>query len=157
MTVVNRGGALERDDGVCRNSFQMSSSAERALAGRNVQAERGRDPGRRRPAARSREDAPRGATALAAIVYKPARTGDRVGYVVGQFPRKGTASAYDKITLILAKSLHGVIPRVVGLTLAAAERMWRSCTSSPIVGGIERPRDRPVVARSDGAPAPGIR
>jgi beta-lactam-binding protein with PASTA domain len=56
------------------------------------------------------------------VIYKPAKTGERLGYVVGQFPRRGTASAYDKITLVLAKSLHGVIPRVVGLRLPAAER-----------------------------------
>ena len=45
------------------------------------------------------------------------KTGDRVGYVVGQFPRHGTASAYDKITLIAEKSLHGVVPRVIGLVI----------------------------------------
>ena len=56
------------------------------------------------------------------MIYKPARTGERIGYVVGQFPRRGTASAYDKITLVLAKSLHGVIPRVIGLKLPRAER-----------------------------------
>jgi beta-lactam-binding protein with PASTA domain len=55
------------------------------------------------------------------VVYKPAKTGDRVGYVVGQFPRRGTASAFDKITLISEKSLHGVVPRVVGLGVAKAK------------------------------------
>ncbi len=55
------------------------------------------------------------------VVYKPAKTGDRVGYVVGQFPRRGTASAYDKITLIAEKSLHGVVPRVVGMRVAKAK------------------------------------
>ena len=54
-------------------------------------------------------------------MYKPAKVGDRVGYVVGQFPRRGTASAYDKVTLIAEKSLHGVVPRVVGMRVAKAK------------------------------------
>jgi beta-lactam-binding protein with PASTA domain len=55
------------------------------------------------------------------IVYKPARTGERIDLVVDQFPDKGTASAGDKITLVLRKSLHGVIPNVVGLPLSRAQ------------------------------------
>jgi len=54
------------------------------------------------------------------IVYEPAKAGDRVGTVVGQIPRRGTASAYDKIELISKKSLHGVVPNVVGLALPRA-------------------------------------
>ena len=48
--------------------------------------------------------------------------GDKIGVVVRQFPKRGTASAYDKITLVLAKSLHGVVPRLTGMHVPAAKR-----------------------------------
>jgi beta-lactam-binding protein with PASTA domain len=41
--------------------------------------------------------------------------------VVGQFPKRGTLSAFDKVTLVLPKSLRGTIPRVIGLSLAKAQ------------------------------------
>ncbi|HWJ32926.1 MAG TPA: PASTA domain-containing protein, partial [Gaiellaceae bacterium] len=63
----------------------------------------------------------RGQPLTPVVIYKPAKTGDRGGYVVGQMPREGTASAYDKITLISVKSLHGVVPRGVGLHVAKAK------------------------------------
>jgi penicillin-binding protein 1A len=122
VTVVNRGGALERDDGVCHNSYQMEffggNGPSRVATCKPNEVEIPDVVGQTLAAAKARLA---GQPLSAAIVYKPAKTGDRVGYVVGQFPRKGTASAYDKITLILAKSRHGVIPRLVGLSLAQAE------------------------------------
>jgi len=54
------------------------------------------------------------------VVYKPALPGQRLNTVVAQFPRTGTASSFDTITLVLAKPLHGVVPNVVGLTLGKA-------------------------------------
>jgi len=54
------------------------------------------------------------------VVYKPAKPGQRVDTVVGQFPRTGHASSFDTVTLVLAKPLHGVVPKVVGLSLARA-------------------------------------
>ncbi len=117
-----------------------------AGAHRHLQAERGRDPRRRRAdasqAAKTRLD---GQPLTAAVVYKPARTGERLGYVVGQFPRRGTASAYDKITLVLAKSLHGVVPRVVGLKLPQAERKLARLHLKVRTKG---PRRRTVVRQS---------
>src|SRR5580765_3405445 len=56
------------------------------------------------------------------VVYKPAAAGQRVGVVVGQFPRGGRLSSYDKVTLVFAKPLHGVVPRVVGLGVDAARK-----------------------------------
>ena len=54
------------------------------------------------------------------LVYKPARPGQRLGTVLRQYPASGSLSSFDKVTLVLAKSLHGVVPQVVGLTLPAA-------------------------------------
>jgi penicillin-binding protein 1A len=60
-----------------------------------------------------------------ALVYKPARPGQRLGVVLDQFPRRGSLSSYDTVTLVLAKSLHGSVPRVVGLSLADARDLLR--------------------------------
>jgi beta-lactam-binding protein with PASTA domain len=89
--------------------------------------------GRSLAAARARLE---GQPLTAAVIYKPAKTGDRVGYVVGQMPRRGTASAYDKITLIAEKSLHGVVPRVVGLPLQRAKaKLERLRMDVKVTGG----------------------
>ena len=128
VTVVNRGGILQRDDGVCKNTYQLAfyggeplrtnGKAAPAATCKPNEVEIPDVVGRSLAYARSRLQ---GQPLTPAIVYKPARTGDRIGYVVGQFPRRGTASAYDKITLIAEKSLHGVVPRVVGLRVAKAK------------------------------------
>jgi penicillin-binding protein 1A len=128
VTVVNRGGILQRDDGVCKNTYQLAfyggeplrtngKSAPAATCKPN-EVEIPDVVGRSLAYARERLG---GQPLTPTVVYKPAKTGDRVGYVVGQFPRHGTASAYDKITLISEKSLHGVVPRVVGLHVAKAK------------------------------------
>jgi len=57
---------------------------------------------------------------LTRIVYKPAQARQRPGIVVRQFPPSGTLSSYDKVTLVLAKPLHGVVPEVTGLKLRRA-------------------------------------
>jgi membrane peptidoglycan carboxypeptidase len=57
----------------------------------------------------------------AQLIYKPATAGEKVGVVLKQFPRTGTLSSYGKVTLVLAKPLHGVVPRVVGSDVAKAK------------------------------------
>ena len=122
----------------------------------------GRDPGRRdckanevdvprvvgTPLARARER-------LAAqpltpeVVYKPARPRQRPSVVLGRSRAGGTLSSHDTVTLVLAKPLHGVVPRVVGLTLAQARREARArgtCRSrspaTPTAGRRRRPAAR---------------
>ncbi len=56
-----------------------------------------------------------------AYVYRPARPSERTGVVLRQFPARGTLSSYDKVTLVLAKPLHGVVPNLVGLTFDQAK------------------------------------
>jgi penicillin-binding protein 1A len=123
VTVVNRGGVLERDNGVCKSSTQLwfygGQGPARVATCKPNEVEIPDVVGQSIVAAKARLN---GQPLTAAVVYKPAKTGDRIGYVVGQFPRRGTASAYDKITLVLEKSLHGVVPRVTGLKLPRAEQ-----------------------------------
>jgi len=158
IRVVNRNGLLERDNGVCKNTYTMEFFG-------------GVGPLRTATCKPNEVDVPNVvglslATAkthlerqplTAAVVYKPAKTGDRVGYVVGQMPRRGTASAYDKITLISEKSLHGVVPRVTGLGLAAAEKKLARLHLKVVVKGAPEGK---VVAQSvkpRTASAPGER
>jgi len=54
-------------------------------------------------------------------VYEPAKPLQKLGVVVSQFPRKGTLSSYDKVTLVVPKALQGAVPKVVGLRLGRAE------------------------------------
>jgi penicillin-binding protein 1A len=157
VKVVNRGGALERDDGVCKNSYQLAfyggTGPSRVATCKPNEVEIPDVVGRSLTSAKARLH---GQPLTPAVVYKPAKTGDRLGYVVGQFPRKGTASAYDTITLILPKSLHGAIPRVLGLRLAGARRKLARLHLKVKVDGDPKGR---VVAQSrppQTASAPGL-
>jgi beta-lactam-binding protein with PASTA domain len=89
------------------------------------------------------------------VVYKPAKAKQRLGIVVDQFPRRGRLSSYDTVTLVLAKPLHGVIPNVVGLTLARAQAKLRAAGLSPVAPAFalgtarvvsQRPRPRVAAA-----------
>jgi beta-lactam-binding protein with PASTA domain len=37
------------------------------------------------------------------VEWRPALPGERAGFVIGQTPLKGTLSAYDRVTLIVAR------------------------------------------------------
>ena len=56
------------------------------------------------------------------MVYKPASAGQQLHVVVKQIPAKGRLSSFDKVTIVFAKPLHGVVPKVVGLTAAEGAR-----------------------------------
>jgi serine/threonine-protein kinase len=49
------------------------------------------------------------------VIYKPALPGERVGVVLRQFPKTGTLASFGRVRLVLAKALHGVVPKIVGL------------------------------------------
>jgi membrane peptidoglycan carboxypeptidase len=59
----------------------------------------------------------------ASFIWRPAKPGERLGIVRGQFPKSGTLSSYDKLTLLLSKPLHGVVPKVIGLSLRRAQAL----------------------------------
>jgi penicillin-binding protein 1A len=60
------------------------------------------------------------------VIYKPAVAGERVGVVLRQFPRAGTLGSYGRVTIVLAKPLHGTVPRVVGLDVGRARSKLRA-------------------------------
>jgi penicillin-binding protein 1A len=125
--VVWRDGLLRLDNGKCRDTELVSYFV-------------GHGPGRTADCKPNEVDVPRvvgmslararirlGAQPLTPnVVYKPARAKQRLDLVLDQFPRKGRLSSYDKVTLVLAKPLHGVVPKVTGLSLNAARHRLRA-------------------------------
>jgi membrane peptidoglycan carboxypeptidase len=104
QTVVNVGERLERDNGYCRDSVQVEMFASwapsRTAACKPNAVDVPDVVGSTLAAARQRlEQQPLSAT----VVYEPAKPGERLGVVVRQFPRAGTLSAWDHVTLVLAK------------------------------------------------------
>jgi len=157
VTVVNRGGLLMRDNGVCKNSYQMEFyggiGPSRVATCKPNEVEIPDVVGYTLVNAKLRLD---GQPLTPMIVYRPAKPGERLGIVVGQFPKQGTASAYDKITIVLPKSLHGAIPKVVGLKLGRARsKLARLKLDVKVKGG----RTGKVTAQSlrpGTAAAPGL-
>ena len=136
-SVVNRGGQILADNGVCREA-------------RNVWYFSGEEPSREAKCKPNEVEVPRvvGTTLASAkdrlaaqpleydVIYKPARAGQRLDVVLGQIPARGTLSAYDKVTLVLAKPRFGVVPNVIGLRVpTAVKRLERLKLQPAVVGG----------------------
>ena len=157
IRVVNRNGQLERDNGVCKNTYLLEFyggiGPKRTADCKVNEVEIPNVIGESLAKAKARLQ---GQPLTATIVYQPARTGQRLGIVLRQMPKRGTASAYDTIRLVLPKSLHGVVPKVVGLTPAKARaRLAKLKLEIHFVGGTKGR----VVAQSPApqtAAAPGM-
>jgi beta-lactam-binding protein with PASTA domain len=84
------------------------------------------------------------------VVYKPAAPGQPLHVVVRQIPAKGGLSSYDKVTIVFAKPLHGIVPKVVGLRLPQAREELARLKLAPVLRGhgtkIVRQRPRAGVA-----------
>ncbi len=158
VQVVNRGGLLMRDNGVCHNSatlaFYGGTGPSKVATCKPNEVEIPDVVGWKLVNAKSRLD---GQPLTANIIYRPAKAGERLGIVVKQFPRQGTASAYDKITLVLPKSLHGAIPRVVGLKLARAQAKLAHLKLDVSVDGGSTGKVLAQSLRPGTAAAPGLK
>src|SRR5205085_9637726 len=90
------------------------------------------------------------------VVYKPASAGQPLHVVVKQIPAKGRLSSYNRVTIVFAKPLHGVVPRVVGLQVPAARRQLERLKLKPVLhgSGLEIFRQQPHagVAAGPGLP-----
>jgi penicillin-binding protein 1A len=140
--VVWRDGRLQLDNGYCRESTLVTYFT-------------GKGPSRTANCKQNEVDIPQvvgwtvshAKVRLAAqplttnIVYRPARAKQRVDLVLDQFPRKGRASSYDTVTLVLAKPLHGIVPEVTGLRLPRARaRLERVRLLPKVVREIQQPK-----------------
>jgi penicillin-binding protein 1A len=157
VTVTLRGGKLKRDNGFCRvtSSLDLFPGSDLPVA----------------DCKKNEVDVPdvRGTTLTAAkarlykqpllstVVYKPALPGERLSVVVGQIPLRGTLSAWDRVTLVLPKAQHGIVPRLVGMPLARAQARLAALKLDVRVHGGE---NGTVVAQHPAAgvaAAPGMR
>jgi penicillin-binding protein 1A len=132
--VAWRDGILRLDNGHCRDTELVSYFV-------------GHGPGRRADCRPNEVDVPRvvgmslarakirlGAQPLTPnVVYKPARARQRLDLVLDQFPRKGHLSSYDTVTLVLAKPLHGIVPKVTGRLIRDATRRLRARGLVPVI------------------------
>ena len=134
--VVWRNGVLQLDNGKCRAtelvSYFVGRGPSRTAACKPNEVDVPRVIGMSLTRAKIRLDAQPLTTN---VVYKPANAKQRVDLVLDQFPRKGRLSSYDTVTLVLAKPLHGVVPKLIGLPLDVARRRLRA---RGLVGVIER-------------------
>ena len=147
--VVWRDGRLQLDNGYCRETALVSYFS-------------GHGPSRTANCKPNEVDIPRvvgmsltrAKIRLAAqpltpnIVYKPAKPKQRLDLVLDQFPRKGRVSSYDTVTLVLAKALNGVVPRVVGLPLRDARARIRARSFVPVIDRFADGRSGLVLAQS---------
>jgi membrane peptidoglycan carboxypeptidase len=158
--VTYRDGRLQLDNGYCRNTESIEyfgNSGPRNIANclpnevevPNVVG----DPKGRAKAILA------GQPLSTLLVYRPAEPRQRVGVVVRQFPAGGHLSSGARVTLVLSKALHGVVPNVVGMTIDRArkklERLKLDVSTSP----SDAPGSARIVAqspRAGRAAAPGM-
>ena len=155
--VTYRDGQIELDDGLCKSTSLIVYFT-------------GRGPSRTADCKLNEVDVPnvvgwtiasaetrlQGQPLTAQLVYEPAAAGQRVGVVLKQFPAGGTLSSFDKVTLVLAKPLHGLVPPTVGLTVHAAQLRLRKLK---LVPSVTRKSGRVVAQKPPAgvAAAPGMR
>jgi len=152
--VAYRDGRIELDNGYCRNTseivyFGRAGPVRRATCKKN-EVEVPRVVGMTLAEAKARlAQQP----LTASVVYKPAAPRQRVDIVVDQFPSTGGLSSWDKVTLVMAKPLHGVVPSIVGLDLRAARARLRKAKLGIRVGGLVDGKQGRVLSQR---PLPGV-
>jgi penicillin-binding protein 1A len=135
--LVLRDGSFQLDNGLCRNTIQLAYFDGRAPAKRaNCRPNEVEVPN----VVGDTYDAARARLATQPLtpvpVYKPAAAGQALGVVVKQFPPRGRLSSFDKVTIVFAKPLHGVIPNVVGMSVAKARAKLERLKLEPVVRGL---------------------
>jgi penicillin-binding protein 1A len=155
--LVLRDGIFQLDNGLCRHTIAVAYFTGRVPAKRADckpnEVEVPNVVGSTYDVARARLAA-QPLTAL--VVYKPASPTQPLGVVVKQIPARGRLSSFDKVTIVFAKPLHGVVPKVVGLRLPQARRELERLKLKPVLrgNGAKIVRQRPTAGV---AAAPGLR
>ena len=86
------------------------------------------------------------------LVFRPAKPLEPAGVVIDQRPWRGYAAPFDRVILIVTKPLHGVIPRLVGRSLADAEARLARLKLEPEIRWVEGTRQTVLQQR----PKPGL-
>jgi penicillin-binding protein 1A len=120
--VTWRDGRLELDNGYCRQTSEVvyfaSGGPARTANCKPNEVDVPRVVGQPVAVAEARLAAQ---PLEAKLVYKPAKPLQKLGVVLAQYPASGTLSSHERVLLVVAKPLHGVIPKVVGLSVAQAK------------------------------------
>ena len=152
--VVWRDGRLQLDNGYCRGtalvSYFSGHGPSRTANCKKNEVEIPRVIGMTLPRAKLRLA---GQPLTPNVVFKPALPKQRIDLVLDQFPRRGRASSWDTVTLVFAKPLHGVVPRVVGLSLPQARARLRARGLVPGIARFADGRAGRVLAQM---PVPGV-
>jgi penicillin-binding protein 1A len=152
--VVFRDGRLQRDNGKCHSPkvvLFISSDDPRETAnckpnevdvpdvvGQPVQAARQRVAGQ---------------PLTPDVVFREAAAGEKANVVIAQRPKAGRLSAYDRVTLYVAKPTHGIVPRLIGLPLDTAQKKLERRGLKVQVDEAPRGRSGHVVFQ---LPRPGV-
>jgi penicillin-binding protein 1A len=122
--VVLRDGRLQLDNGYCRNTESIEyfgDSGPSKIA--NCLPNEVEVPDVVGVPARQATQTLQAQPLEAAYVYRPAVPRQKLGIVLRQFPAGGRhLSSHARVTLVLAKATHGVVPNLVGLTLDRARK-----------------------------------
>jgi penicillin-binding protein 1A len=152
--VVERDGAVQRDNGLCRGAreivYFVGSGPRRIADCKRNEVDVPKVVGMTLAEARDRL-AQQPLTPI--VVYKPAEPRQRTDIVIDQIPRSGRLSSFDEVTLVLAKPLYGLVPDVEGRTLAQARR---TLDRRKLRGEVTRFADGPPGQVVSQLPPPGV-
>jgi penicillin-binding protein 1A len=155
--LVLRDGTFQLDNGLCRNTIQIAYFSGRVPAKTaNCKPNEVEVPnvvGTTYDVAKARLEAQ---PLRPVVVYKPASAGQALHVVVKQIPANGRLSSYNRVTIVFAKPLHGVVPNVVGLKVPQARKQLNRLKLKTVLRGtgvnIVRQRPKPGVAAGPGLP-----
>jgi penicillin-binding protein 1A len=153
--LVLRDGTFQLDNGLCRNTITVEYFSGRAPDKRADckpnEVEVPNVVGSTYDVAKARLEAQ---PLTPVVVYKPASPGQALRVVVKQIPAKGRLSSYNKVTIVFAKPLRGVVPRVVGLTVPQARAQLQRLKLQAVLRGsgqhVYRQSPRAGVAAAPG-------
>jgi penicillin-binding protein 1A len=152
--IVRRDGRLLLDNGLCRGAFSVvyfsGFGPKRTANCKPNEVEVPRVVGQRVELAQIRLAAQ---PLESVIAYQPAKPLQRVDRVIAQVPARGRLSSYDTVTLIVPRPLHGVIPKLTGLTLREARAKLRKVKLTADVAGFTDGKAGRIVAQ---APVAGL-
>jgi penicillin-binding protein 1A len=155
--LVLRDGTYQLDNGLCRNTISIEYFSGRAPAKKAKckpnEVEVPNVVGSTYDVAKARLEAQ---PLTPVVVYKPASAGQALHVVVKQLPGRGRLSSYNRVTIVFAKPLHGVVPKVVGLEVTQARKQLDRLKLKAVLRGtgpkIVRQRPKAGVAAGPGLP-----
>ncbi len=155
--LVLRDGTFQLDNGLCRNTITVAyfvgASPRKTADCKPNEVEVPNVVGTTYDVAKARLEAQ---PLTPVVVYKPASPGQALRVVVKQIPARGRLSSHNRVTIVFAKPLHGVVPRVVGLPVPKARQQLERLKLATVLrgSGLRVYRQRP---RAGVAAAPGLK